>query len=257
MNPIAEERPEHTFLRATCIAWLHDLRPGAEWADLDTPLDRQTVEGKPGHWLTHNRIVQVHRWADGSAPMNPSIPELVAAVRAADAELQRIYAARQHADAAYQKTKYTRIALADALLTATPQPGLTEVPLAALERPEDRLGAVQDALKAYDRAKEENWLSHSQNDPTRDKLVEAIRYWLDSIPDPNDVGEGYRKPVDGEEAVIALRDGVLERDMTGIPHGEGGWHPCGMIEANVRQGLGKFRVPVDWTPNPKENHERS
>lgn len=62
----------------------------------------------------------------------------------------------------------------------------------------------------------------------------------------------HRTPRDGEEAVQALRAGVLERDMTNIPGGPGGWHPCTLIEDHVRQNLGRFRVPADWKPTPDE-----
>ena len=60
------------------------------------------------------------------------------------------------------------------------------------------------------------------------------------------VGEGYRRPVDGKEAVQANDEGVLERCMDGIPGGPGGWERNGLLDAHVLQGLGKFRVPADW-----------
>jgi len=62
------------------------------------------------------------------------------------------------------------------------------------------------------------------------------------------VGEGYRKPVDSDEAVLANQAGVLERCMDGIPHGPDGWERNGLIDDHVRQGLGVFRVPGDWSP---------
>lgn len=78
-------------------------------------------------------------------------------------------------------------------------------------------------------------------------VLEAVAALAATRPKPDLL---HRAPVDGDEAVLALRAGVLERNMDGIPHGPGGWEKCMLIEEHVRRGLGRFRVPADWTPEP-------
>lgn len=63
-------RPEHTFLKGQCVAWLHDLayHPGAIYSMVNDQGFENTFSIDGDERTLVNRLVVVHAWADGSEP---------------------------------------------------------------------------------------------------------------------------------------------------------------------------------------------
>lgn len=100
--------PPHAFIDGTCVALA--VPKGTRYTrSVGGPeAVAQSADGTPGP-------VIVLRWPGGDQP-EPVIDALVESYRKAEDNLERTYAARQHAGMAYQRLTDAKVAIADEVL---------------------------------------------------------------------------------------------------------------------------------------------